>query len=166
MVSLDADSADPSEFFWSRDLDRVVNRTYRRNSMAKQVLRLFLVTVLVLGIGGPILAQRDAGTTFETPFEFQLGPETYSPGKYRVTHRMGEPFVRVMNVDTNKTEIIRYTTRISKKCDGCTKGGGAVVFDKTETTRYLTEVYFGDFEGFLFPGAPEDHEHQQLTGTP
>jgi len=134
--------------------------------MAKQVLRIFFVTVLALGIGGSILAQRVTRTSFEAPVEFQMGPETYPAGKYFVSHRVRESFVRLTNEDTRKAEVVMFTTRISKRCEGCTKGHGVVVFNKTGTKSYLTELYFGDFDGFLFPGAPGDHEHQEVTGTP
>jgi hypothetical protein len=122
---------------------------------------IVLASVVLAGLAASARAETiriDA----QVPFEFTAGRNDFPAGRYQITaENPDDAALAVKNLDTGKTVVVEYLTRISSRQDG----KSAFVFDAMEGKHALSEIYVaGTEEGYLLPGmGRKPHSHQQVT---
>ncbi len=95
----------------------------------------------------------DLTVTLKEPFN--VGGKNYPAGHYRILADSDSDHINLLNLDKRTDDPILFTTRLSPR-EG---QPGEVVFDKTESGLYLSEIYIIGMDGLFFQGAPGKHKH-------
>jgi hypothetical protein len=120
---------------------------------------LLLASVLVTGLSVPARAATLADG--QVPFEFTVGSAKLPAGHYQIqpSTSPGEDVLVVRNVDTGKTTVAEYLTRIASRADG----KSFFVFDVVGDQHILSEIQLASSDGYLLPGAAKKpHTHKQV----
>jgi hypothetical protein len=120
---------------------------------------LLLASVLAAGLAVPAGADQ-AIVHGQVPFEFTVGGAKLPAGHYEILKAANdEPVLMVRNVDTKKTTLVDYITRIKARDDG----KGALVFDESGGERVLSEIHLTNSDGYLLPAmGKKPHTHKQV----
>ncbi len=103
------------------------------------------------------------GVTAKIDFGFHAGATLLPAGTYEFKPG-GEKTpdtLSITDTKTGKVTVLAVITTISKKLPA----DGEVVFDKTPSDYYLTEVFIPTMDGFLVKGAPGKHTHVTVKAT-
>ena len=119
------------------------------------------LAVLAILAAMPLLAM--AQSTFSAVdanvnFGFYAGGKMMPAGSYefKVIEQGGT--LSVLNEKTDQTFFVPILTTISPR----ESSDADVVFDKTGSTYYLSEVYIPGLDGYLVQGAPAKHVHVMI----
>ncbi len=127
----------------------------------KRPLRILAVVLGLALLGGAAIAyaQITAATmSFETPFAFRVGGQTYQPGTYSL---------RISDDQTNFTvgpakgpeHVSLFVSRLGEPE---AMADARLVFDKVGEQYYLSEVWMPGQEGYLVYAAREKHTHVKV----
>jgi hypothetical protein len=120
---------------------------------------LMLASVVVAGLA--VAARADQAIAVgQVPFEFTVGSTKLPAGHYEILKTSNdEQVLMVRNVDTKKTALVEYVTRLATR----DKGTGALVFDESAGERVLSEIHLTNSDGYLLPGlGKKPHTHTQV----
>ncbi len=120
---------------------------------------LLMVALFAVLVAAPAHAQ-----TFmlkvNVPYQFSAGGKTFPPGNYQFTESKD---AKIIVGDANgKQSFLAILSRL---------GGSSVfnetslVFDVSDNSRVLSEVWIPGRSGILVHSTPQDHEHQLLVGS-
>ncbi len=103
------------------------------------------------------------GIIAKVEFSFHAGTTLLPAGTYEFKpggEAAGET-LSVIDKQTGKAIVLSVITTISKKAPA----EAEVVFDKTASDYYLTEVFIPGMDGYLLKGAPGKHTHVSVKAT-
>jgi hypothetical protein len=120
-----------------------------------------LAAVLVAGPAVPARAAEVGLADGQVPFEFTAGRSKLPAGHYKIlVSGDHDQVLMVENVDTKKTTLVEYTTRIAARDDG----NAALVFDEAGGETVLSEIRVPGSDGYLLPGVGKKaHTHKQVN---
>ena len=120
---------------------------------------LLLASALVAGLAVPAMADQ-AIANGQVPFEFTVGSTRLPAGHYEILKAANdENMLMVRNVDTRKTALVDYVTRLAQRADG----KGSLVFDDNGGEHVLSEIHLTNSDGYLLPAAgKKPHTHEQV----
>jgi hypothetical protein len=97
-----------------------------------------------------------AGFEADIPFEFQAGKQVLPPGTYKFTFNVAEHNVCVAKTGMHEVRL-PVITRLGTRGPS---DEGALVFDKLNDVRSLSEVWIPSLDGLLVHSIPEEHVHE------
>jgi hypothetical protein len=112
-----------------------------------------LVLAMIFLLAGSCVYAGDLTFTIKQPFN--AGGKNYPEGTYRILADEESDHVDLLSPDRKTDDEMRFNTRLSQR-EG---RWGEVVFDRTESGLFLTEIYIVGMDGFFFQGAPGKHKH-------
>jgi hypothetical protein len=120
---------------------------------------LMLASVLVAGLAVPAVADQ-AIANGQVPFEFTVGSTKLPAGHYEILKASNdEKILMVRNVDSRKTALVEYVTRLAQRDEG----KGSFVFDFNGGEHILSEIHMTNSDGYLLPAAGKTaHTHKQV----
>ncbi len=121
--------------------------------MRTQILRRNTLLIGMMFVAAVYACAGVLDVTIKQPFS--AGGKNYLPGHYRVLADEDSDHINLLNLDRKTDDPIKFATRLSPR-EG---QEGRVVFDKTDSGLYLTEIYIIGMDGFFFQGAPGKHKH-------
>ncbi len=97
------------------------------------------------------------GVVAKIDFGFHAGATLLPAGTYefKAGSESAADTISVLDKQTGKVLTLPVVTTISKKVPT----DAEIVFDKTATDYYLTEVFIPTMDGYLLKGAPGKHTH-------
>lgn len=124
---------------------------------------LILASVLVAGLAVPARAAETGLADGQVPFEFTAGSTKLPAGHYKIlVADDNDHIIIVRNVDTKKTILVEYETRIASRDDP----KATFVFDEIGSERFLSEIHVPGSDGYLLPGAgKKPHTHKQVKAS-
>jgi hypothetical protein len=122
-----------------------------------------ILAALVAGLSVPASAAEVGLADGQVPFEFMAGRSKLPAGHYKILASGDEDQVlMIMNVETKKTTLVEYTTRIAATTDG----NAAFVFDQADGESVLSEIHVSGSDGYLLPGVgKKPHTHKQVKAS-
>ncbi len=107
---------------------------------------LILASVLVAGLAVSATAEEVTLGDSQVPFAFAVGSTQLPVGHYQIlSSGPGESVLIVRNLDTGKTTLAEFITRIAPRGDG----KSVLVFDAAEGQRFLSEIHLSGHDGYL-----------------
>ncbi len=121
--------------------------------MRMPILRITILLIVMTFVAALYVCAGDLTVTIKQPFS--AGGKNYPAGHYRVLADEDMDHINLVNLDRKTDDPIKFATRLSPR-EG---QEGQVVFDKTDSGLYLTEIYIIGMDGFFFQGASGKHKH-------
>ncbi|MBZ5499398.1 MAG: hypothetical protein LAP85_23620 [Acidobacteriia bacterium] len=118
-----------------------------------RIIAVFAVLVLL-----PLLSLAQTpvpGVAATIEFSFYANGKSLPAGNYEYRLDTNTDVLKVTNTKTRETIMVPVITTISKKVPP----DGEIVFDKTASEYYLTEVFIPGQDGLLVKGAGGKHTH-------
>jgi hypothetical protein len=104
-------------------------------------------------------------------FPFTAGEQAFPAGSYLIARPAGEagavgPFsaFQVSQVDGSLKTTVKVITRLAREEKILTSKAPTLVFDVVGETRFLSEIWLVNQDGFLVRGTTEEHKHQVTMG--
>jgi len=120
-----------------------------------QVKQLAVISLLTLLAVTPVFSQARA-VRIEVPYEFTVGSKVLPAGTYTFSLSANDQgWVEVHSEGKAETRA-RVVTRLGGPSEF---QDGSLVFDKTGTTRILSEVWIPGTDGILVHATPKGHTH-------
>jgi hypothetical protein len=107
--------------------------------MKSQSLKLFAMAFVLglVGIFATASASAQSKLYFEAPFEFHLGKDTLSAGKYEL-RKLDYGKYLLKSVETNKSRIVLFDVALSNKDEAANE---RIVFNRYGETYFLRGVF-------------------------
>jgi cytochrome c5 len=135
-----------------------MQKTTTRRATARRFAALSLFTVLA---GAPVFAQTGQPLVrAEVPYEFTVGSKVLPAGTY--TFRVTDRGIQVQPA-SGQTLLAPILTRLGGPTEFLQDG--ALVFDKMDNARVLSEVWMPGTDGVLLHSTPKGHKHEFLLLT-
>jgi cytochrome c5 len=126
--------------------------------MAKRLLAFGLFTFLAVG---PVFGQAHS-LKADVPYSFNVGSKVLPAGTYTFSMPTDNPAWIEVQPATGSALRARIVTRLG----GPTQfQDGSLVFDKTDSTRVLSEVWIPGADGILVHAMPKGHTHDILMSS-
>ena len=126
--------------------------------MRKYLSSLVLVS-LVLGGASQAMAVGGPAMIADITHPFLVAGNELPAGQYEFRESESNPELLVIrSISTGKETVAFSTTRLAAR----EQDRYAVVFDQVGNQYYLSEIHFGDLDGFYFKGATGKHTHATI----
>jgi hypothetical protein len=124
-------------------------------------VRLLLgIGVFALLVSGVAYAQ---GFRADVPFPFSVGDKALPAGNYLFSQSADRPAKLVVRDGQGGQVMVLVLTRLGGPTPFT---DSSLVFDVSEKSKILAEVWIPGSGGLLVHNTPKDHEHQLLVGVP
>lgn len=121
--------------------------------MKRKIIQMVMLFATAIGFAAMSARAGDLTVTIKEPFS--AGSKSYPAGHYRVLADPDGDHINLRNLDRKTDDAIKFITRLAPR-EG---HRGAVVFDKTDSGLYLSEIYIIGMDGFYFQAVPGKHKH-------
>jgi mono/diheme cytochrome c family protein len=128
-----------------------------RGVVARRLMAFILVTFFAVGVA---FGQMEQGVRIEIPYEFTVGSKVLPAGTYTFT--ADKTWLRVQPA-TSGAFSVRIIARLSGPAE--LLRDGSLVFDKTDGSRILSEVWTPGADGLLVHTNPKDHRRDVLLAS-
>jgi cytochrome c553 len=127
-----------------------------RNALTRSLMALALVTFFAVGVA----FGQTGSLRFEIPYQFSLGSKVLPPGTYTFS-------TNSFGLAVQSAAGAHYSSHVITWISGPAEllRDGSLVFDKSNGSRILSEVWMPGANGLLVHSIPKDHQRDVLMGS-